>query len=261
MQQYTIYLYLQTALHVSDGISTHHQELILLYLQYLALLRPLLLPVVNVAVWEWQVAVKASVIPDTVGKVIWAPDDGRKYHPKHVEQFADINKLCVFAFCWIIIDTYYAMHGPLKKKHIYIGGCPAGHYAFILISRKNKSWNSKIWLLHTVGRCKKWVLPSAYKRRKKLFFIETGTRVKHLTEVLDVKMQNRLSGTNDPPRSTPWPQSKIRKSLTTATAKSWTRIYLNVLCCRCAAVSPSSEQITLVPLRRRKLSPQNVLLI
>ena len=25
MQQYTIYLYLQTALHVSGGISTHHQ--------------------------------------------------------------------------------------------------------------------------------------------------------------------------------------------------------------------------------------------
>jgi len=31
---------------------THHQELISLYLQYLALMRPLLLPVVNVAVWE-----------------------------------------------------------------------------------------------------------------------------------------------------------------------------------------------------------------
>jgi len=28
---------------------THHQELITLYLQYLALMRPLLLPVVNVA--------------------------------------------------------------------------------------------------------------------------------------------------------------------------------------------------------------------
>ena len=40
------------ALHVSGGISTHHQELITLYLQYLALLRPLLLPVVNVTGWE-----------------------------------------------------------------------------------------------------------------------------------------------------------------------------------------------------------------
>jgi len=52
MQQYTVYLCLQTALHVSGGIPTHHQELISLYLQYLALLRPLLLPVVNVTGWE-----------------------------------------------------------------------------------------------------------------------------------------------------------------------------------------------------------------
>jgi len=31
---YTLYLYLQTALHVSGSITTHHQELISLYLQY-----------------------------------------------------------------------------------------------------------------------------------------------------------------------------------------------------------------------------------
>jgi len=54
MQQYTVNLYLQTALHVSGGISTHHQELISLYLQYLALMTPLLLPVVKVIGWELQ---------------------------------------------------------------------------------------------------------------------------------------------------------------------------------------------------------------
>jgi len=54
MQQYTVYLYLQTALHVSGVISTHHQELISLYLQYLALVRPLMLSVVNVTGWELQ---------------------------------------------------------------------------------------------------------------------------------------------------------------------------------------------------------------
>ena len=58
MQQYTVYLYLQTALHISGGISTHHQELISLYVQYLALLRPLLLPVVSVS--SRQVAVTGS---------------------------------------------------------------------------------------------------------------------------------------------------------------------------------------------------------
>ena len=41
-----------TTLHVSGGISTHHQQLITLNLQYLALLRPSLLPVVNVIGWE-----------------------------------------------------------------------------------------------------------------------------------------------------------------------------------------------------------------
>jgi hypothetical protein len=30
-----------------------------------------------------------------------APDFGWKYHPKHVEQFPDINKLCDVASCWI----------------------------------------------------------------------------------------------------------------------------------------------------------------
>ena len=32
-----------------------------------------------------------------------APDDGWKYHSKHVEQFTDINKLCNVASCWIFI--------------------------------------------------------------------------------------------------------------------------------------------------------------
>jgi len=48
MQQYTVYLYLKIALHISGGISTHHQELISLHIQYLALVKSLLLPVVNV---------------------------------------------------------------------------------------------------------------------------------------------------------------------------------------------------------------------
>jgi hypothetical protein len=33
MQRYTVYLYLETALHVSGGNSTHHQERLQLYLQ------------------------------------------------------------------------------------------------------------------------------------------------------------------------------------------------------------------------------------
>jgi hypothetical protein len=43
MQRYTVYLYLETVLHVSGGISTHHQKRIQLYLQHLVLVTPLLL--------------------------------------------------------------------------------------------------------------------------------------------------------------------------------------------------------------------------
>jgi hypothetical protein len=43
MQRYTVYLYLETALHVSGGTPTHHQERIQLYLQHLVFVTPLLL--------------------------------------------------------------------------------------------------------------------------------------------------------------------------------------------------------------------------
>jgi hypothetical protein len=43
MQRYTVYLYLETALYVSGGNSTHHQEPIQLYLQHLVFVTPLLL--------------------------------------------------------------------------------------------------------------------------------------------------------------------------------------------------------------------------
>jgi hypothetical protein len=43
IQCYTVYLYLETSVHVSGGTSTHHQERIQLYLQHLVFLTPLLL--------------------------------------------------------------------------------------------------------------------------------------------------------------------------------------------------------------------------
>ena len=43
MQRYTVYLYVETALHISGGTSTHHQERIQLYLQHLVFVTPLLL--------------------------------------------------------------------------------------------------------------------------------------------------------------------------------------------------------------------------
>jgi hypothetical protein len=43
MQWYTVYLYLETALHVSGGTSTQHQKRIQLYLQRPEFVTPLLL--------------------------------------------------------------------------------------------------------------------------------------------------------------------------------------------------------------------------
>ena len=48
---------------------------------------------------------------DAVDTFVCPPDDGWKYHPKHVEQFSDINKLCRVAFCciytYIGINSHY----------------------------------------------------------------------------------------------------------------------------------------------------------
>jgi hypothetical protein len=43
MQRYTVYLYLETALHVSGDTCAHHQEHIRLYLQHPVFVTPLLL--------------------------------------------------------------------------------------------------------------------------------------------------------------------------------------------------------------------------
>jgi hypothetical protein len=43
MQRYTVYLYLETAVHVLGGTSTYYQERIQLYLQHLVSVTPLLL--------------------------------------------------------------------------------------------------------------------------------------------------------------------------------------------------------------------------
>ena len=44
MQRYTVYLYPKTAVHVSGGTSTHHQERVQLHLQHLVFVTPSLLP-------------------------------------------------------------------------------------------------------------------------------------------------------------------------------------------------------------------------
>jgi hypothetical protein len=52
MQHYTLHLYLETALHVSGGTSTHHQKRMYLYLQHLVFATPLLLSAAIVEEFE-----------------------------------------------------------------------------------------------------------------------------------------------------------------------------------------------------------------
>ena len=56
-------------------------------------------------------------VPDTVDKVVCAPDDGWRYHPKYVEQFPDINKLCNVVSFWIYIEIFLRCtdHWKLQK--------------------------------------------------------------------------------------------------------------------------------------------------
>jgi hypothetical protein len=60
----------------------------------------------NLILLMWRIGWAPNSIPiyiqqDAVDTVVCAPDDGWKYHPKHAEQFPDINKLCNVASCWI----------------------------------------------------------------------------------------------------------------------------------------------------------------
>ena len=55
-----------------------------------------------------------------VDTVVCAPDDGWKYHPKHVEQFPDINKLRDIASCWVYIGMLLGAHQILHISRIRV---------------------------------------------------------------------------------------------------------------------------------------------
>jgi hypothetical protein len=63
MQRHTVYLYLETALHVSGATSTHHQECIQMYLQHLVFVTPLLLSAAIVEELEPAYATHSTLKP------------------------------------------------------------------------------------------------------------------------------------------------------------------------------------------------------
>jgi hypothetical protein len=93
--------YLETALHVSGGTSTHHQECKQLYLQHLVFVTLLLLPA---AIME-ELELVWVCSQHSTDMVVCTPDDGWRYYPKYVQQFPDkINcvNLKVASLCIII---------------------------------------------------------------------------------------------------------------------------------------------------------------
>ena len=69
---------------------------------------------------SWKSWNRFECVPDAVDTVVCAPDDGWKYHPKHVEQFPDINKLCTVASCWIYIGILLGAHHILHISRIRV---------------------------------------------------------------------------------------------------------------------------------------------
>jgi hypothetical protein len=67
-----------------------------------------------------QVAVTVWQITAAVDRVVCAPDDGWKNHPKHAEQFPDINKLFNVASCCIYIGILLRAHNILHISRIRV---------------------------------------------------------------------------------------------------------------------------------------------
>ena len=59
-------------------------------------------------------------VPDAVDTVVCAPDDGWRYHSKHVEQFPDTAKLCNVASCWIYMGMYLRCTDPWMLNQLEI---------------------------------------------------------------------------------------------------------------------------------------------
>jgi hypothetical protein len=83
---------------------------------------------------------------------VCAPDDGWKYHPKHVEQFSDINKLCNIASCWIyigiLLGANYILHNSrirVKSGVVIVARLEAG-----LAGVRLPAWTTDFALLQNV---------------------------------------------------------------------------------------------------------------
>jgi hypothetical protein len=92
MQRYTIYLYLEIALHVSGGTSTHHQERIQPHLQHLVFVTPLLLSAAIVGELEPVWVCCGRLKPNAPAHKLSA-------------NLYDINHCCMYSSKLLMMDT------------------------------------------------------------------------------------------------------------------------------------------------------------
>ena len=157
-------------------------------------MKPLLLPVLSVNGWEpvpvqsrsRQVPVTVSLMPDTVDTVIWAPDDEWRYHPKHAEQFTDINELFIaaidnssierveeFKYLGTTLTNQNSIQEEIKSRLRLGNAC---YYSVQnLLSSKLLSKNLKIKIYRTIilpvvlFGCETWSLTLREERRLRVF--------------------------------------------------------------------------------------------
>ena len=116
MQRYKVYLYLETALYVSGGTITHHQELKLLYLQHLVFVRPLLLPAAITACSSNGLTNTGCCKYSCMRSSWWV-----EVPPETCRAVSRYNKLCNVASCWTyeVYLNILTMHGPINVKMMH----------------------------------------------------------------------------------------------------------------------------------------------
>jgi hypothetical protein len=124
MQSYTVYFYLETALHVSGGNSTHHQKCIQLYLQQLVFATPLLLSAAIVEELELVWVCCGWRTPSAFNER-W----NNKFHYKVTS-------------CWLFLLSHTTMHGSMNIKFKNSVSSPQFIYVFYVDLRTNSDDSS-----------------------------------------------------------------------------------------------------------------------
>ena len=114
-------------------------------------------------------------MPDTVDTVIWAPDGGWRYHPKHAEQFAYINKLYIVASCWTIIDKHSTYS---RRTNSYQPLGRGGSHSLLRLTYLLTAW-CRVLLEKLTGLQLVKKFPAFHGTRR---FITALTSVRHLSQ-------------------------------------------------------------------------------